>query len=148
MADVEEKLSGDFLFDLQYIRAAVSQLLQETGKSVEALNGLGANRYPTLAEALVRISREVETVLTRRREIPAAPLVIDFEAINVAMHDVVGGKNATWGRSKTGWACRSPPALPSPPTPTRSSWITIAWRLGSWQSWKAGFLTIWTAWTG
>ncbi|PIU54071.1 MAG: hypothetical protein COS90_02775, partial [Deltaproteobacteria bacterium CG07_land_8_20_14_0_80_60_11] len=31
MADMEEKLSGDYLFDLQYIRAAVSQLHQETG---------------------------------------------------------------------------------------------------------------------
>ena len=41
MADMEEKLSGDYLFDLQYIRAAVSQLHQETAKLVDALNGLG-----------------------------------------------------------------------------------------------------------
>ena len=85
MADMEEKLSGDYLFDLQYIRAAVSQLHQETGKLVDALNGLGGNRYQGLSEALARISREVEAVLTRRREIPAAPLVIDFEDINAAM---------------------------------------------------------------
>src|SRR5665811_1788211 len=74
MADMEEKLSGDYLFDLQYIRAAVSQLHQETGQLVDALNGLGGNRYGALAEALARISREVEEVLTRRREIPVAPL--------------------------------------------------------------------------
>jgi len=42
MAHMEEKLSGDYLFDLQSIRAAVSQLHQKTGKLLDALNGLGA----------------------------------------------------------------------------------------------------------
>ena len=42
----------------------------------------------------------MEEVLTRRREIPAAPLVIDFEDINVTMDDVVGGKNANLGEVK------------------------------------------------
>ena len=111
MADMEEKLSGDYLFDLQYIRAAVSQLHQETGKLVDALNGLGGNRYQALAEALARISREVEEVLTRRREIPAAPLVIDFEAINAAMHDVVGGKNANLGEVKNRVGLPVPPGF-------------------------------------
>jgi pyruvate,water dikinase len=100
MADMEEKLSGDYLFDLQYIRAAVSQLHQETGKLVDALNGLGGNRYGALSEALARIGQETEEVLTRRREIPEAPLVIDFEALNAAMGDVVGGKNANLGEVK------------------------------------------------
>ena len=130
MADMEEKLSGDYLFDLQYIRAAVSQLHQETGKLVEALNGLGGNRYEALAEALARISREVEEVLTRRREIPAAPLVIDFEDLNAGMGDVVGGKNANLGEVKNRVGCRCPPVLPSPLMPTRFSWITITWRPG------------------
>ena len=100
MADMEEKLSGDYLFDLQYIRAAVSQLHQETAKLVNALNGLGANRYQGLSEALARIIREVEAVLTHRREIPVAPLVIDFEALNTTMADMVGGKNANLGEVK------------------------------------------------
>ena len=56
MADMEEKLSGDYLFDLQYIRAAVIQLHQETGRLVEALNGLGGDRYGALTEALGRIA--------------------------------------------------------------------------------------------
>ena len=148
MADMEEKLSGDFLFDLQYIRAAVSQLHQATARLVEALNGLGGNRYGALAEALARISREVEEVLTRRREIPAAPLVIDFEDINAAMGDVVGGKNANLGEVKNRVGLPVPPVLPSPPTPTRSSWITITWRPGSWPYWRVGVWMIWTAWTG
>lgn len=100
MADMEEKLSGDYLFDLQYIRATVSHLHLETGKLVDALNGLGGNRYGALAEALDRLRREVEEVLTRRREIPAAPLVIFFDDLDAGMGDVVGGKNANLGEVK------------------------------------------------
>jgi pyruvate,water dikinase len=111
MADMEEKLSGDYLFDLQYIRAAVSQLHQETGQLVDALNGLGSNRYGALAEALARISCEVEEVLTRRREIPAAPLVIDFEDLNAGMSDVVGGKNANLGEVKNRVGLPVPPGF-------------------------------------
>jgi pyruvate,water dikinase len=100
MADMEEKLSGDYLFDLQYIRATVSQLHLETGKLVDALNGLGGYRYQALAEALGRIRREVDEVLNRRREIPQAPLVIFFEDLDAGMGDVVGGKNAHLGEVK------------------------------------------------
>jgi len=100
MADMEEKLSGDFLFDLQYIRATVTQLLQETGRLVEALNGLGGRRYQALTEALTRISCEVEEVLSRRREIPPAPLVIDFRDLDAGMAEVAGGKNANLGEVK------------------------------------------------
>jgi pyruvate,water dikinase len=100
MADMEEKLSGDYLFDLQYIRATVTQLLQETGRLVDALNGLGGHRYQALAEALDHIGREVQEVLYRRREIQPAPLVIDFEDLDAGMAEVVGGKNANLGEVK------------------------------------------------
>ncbi len=100
MADMEEKLSGDYLFDLQYIRATVAELCQVTGKLVEALNGLGGNRYPALDEALDRIGAEVVEVLNRRREIPAAPLVLDFDALDAGRSEMVGGKNANLGEVK------------------------------------------------
>ena len=70
MADMEEKLSGDFLFDFEYIRATVQKLVQETSALVTALNGLGGDRYQPLIEATARINQEIENVLTNRREIP------------------------------------------------------------------------------
>ena len=51
MADMEEKLSGDFLFDFEYIRATVQKLSQETSALVTALNGLGGHRYQALVDA-------------------------------------------------------------------------------------------------
>lgn len=97
MADMEEKLSGDYLFDLAYIRGAVSQLLQETQALVAALNGLGEDRYQALSLAAARLGQEVEAVLKRRREIPAGPLVIDFADLDLSQAEAVGGKNANLG---------------------------------------------------
>jgi pyruvate,water dikinase len=97
MTDMEEKLSGDFLFDLQYIRASVSQLAEETAALVDALNNLGDHRYDDLVDAFRRIITEVEDVLNRRREIPKAPLTISFDRLNLEMAEMVGGKNANLG---------------------------------------------------
>ncbi len=100
MADMEEKLSGDYLFDLQYIRATVNQLQHQTDAIVEALNGLGAGRYQSLTRVLDRVSARVSEVLNRRREIPPAPPVIDFTDLNAGMAEMVGGKGANLGEVK------------------------------------------------
>jgi pyruvate,water dikinase len=97
MADMEEKLSGDYLFDFQYIRSTVNQVCQETEALVYALNALGDWAYGDLAQAFQRIKVEVEGVLNRRREIPEAPLVLDLEEVDASMAEVVGGKNANLG---------------------------------------------------
>jgi len=100
MTDMEEKLSGDFLFDLQYIRASVSQLAEVTATLVDALNNLGDHRYDGLVDAFRRIITEVEDVLNQRREIPKAPLTISFDHLDVEMAEMVGGKNANLGEVK------------------------------------------------
>jgi pyruvate,water dikinase len=97
MADMEEKLSGDYLFDMAYIRAAVGELLQETQALAEALDGLGEGRYGHLKEAAARIGREVEALLEHRREIPAGPLVLDLAAVDLTQASLVGGKAANLG---------------------------------------------------
>ena len=76
MADMEEKLSGDYLFDLQYIRAAVSQLHQKTRQLVDALNGLGGNRYQGLSEALDRISRQGPNLRSLIQSLPESPSLL------------------------------------------------------------------------
>lgn len=111
MADMEEKLSGDYLFDLQYIRATVSQLDQESAALVAALNGLGSGRYHNLTAALKRITAEVEQVLNRRREIPVAPLVISFDDLDAGLAEQVGGKNANLGEVKNRVGLPVPPGF-------------------------------------
>ncbi|MCL4501533.1 MAG: PEP-utilizing enzyme [Deltaproteobacteria bacterium] len=109
MTDMEEKLSGDFLFDLQYIRASVSQLGEETATLVEALNSLGDHHYENLIASRRRIISEVNEALNQRREIQAAPLTISFDRLNLEMAETVGGKNANLGE------VRNRVQLPVPP---------------------------------
>jgi pyruvate, water dikinase len=109
MTDMEEKLSGDFIFDLQYIRASVSQLGQETASLVESLNALGDRRYEGLIDAFRRIIAEVEGVLNQRREIQKAPLAISFDELDFEKAELVGGKNANLGE------VRNRVGLPVPP---------------------------------
>ncbi|WP_449244754.1 PEP/pyruvate-binding domain-containing protein [Desulfobacca acetoxidans] len=100
MSDLGEKLSGDFLFDLQYIRSLCSRLAEQTGEMVAALNGLGNNRYLELEEARQRIVAEVEDILNRRREIPPAPFVMFFEELPQEAVEIGGGKNANLAQVK------------------------------------------------
>ena len=109
MTDMEEKLSGDFIFDLQYIRASVGQLADETATLVEALNNLGDHRYDGLVDAYRRIIGEVEGALNQRLEIQKAPLTISFDQIDLGMAERVGGKNANLGE------VRNRVHLPVPP---------------------------------
>ena len=109
MADMEEKLSGDFLFDLQYIRASVNQLAGETAILVETLNNLGDHRYGGLVDSFRRIIGEVENVLSQRREIPQAPLIMPLELLDLEKAESVGGKNANLGE------VRNRVGLPVPP---------------------------------
>ncbi len=111
MTDMEEKLSGDYLFDFQYIRSSVDHLRDETMALVASLNNMGGNRYQNLTRVAEHILAEVEKVLNRRREIPLAPLVIAFADLNLSMAEVVGGKNANLGEVKNRTGLPVPPGF-------------------------------------
>jgi len=101
MADMEEKLSGEYLFDFEYIRATVQQLLEETAALVEALNGLGNQRYGDLRDALMKIRAAIEAILANRREIPIAPPILFFEELDANKVEIAGGKGANLGEMRT-----------------------------------------------
>jgi pyruvate, water dikinase len=109
MTDLEEKRSGDYIFDLQYIRSTVERMRTESEALVDALNGLGGQRYQALSQAARRLFQEVEDILHRRREIPVAPLTLFLDEVDLSMAHIVGGKAANLGevRNKIG--------LPTPP---------------------------------
>lgn len=111
MADMGEKLSGDYLFDFQYIRSTLEEIRIETSALVEALNGLGGNRYQVLARVAEQLLKEVEDILYRRREIPPAPLVLPFAELDLEMADKAGGKAANLGEVKNRIGLPVPPGF-------------------------------------
>ena len=93
VADMGDKLSGEFLFDVNYIRPAYSKLYAEVSGCVEKLGLLTGGKYPKLAFALARIDARVRDALDEV-ESSSGPFVIFHNDITWENEDEVGGKNA------------------------------------------------------
>lgn len=97
MADAEEKLGGDFLFDMHYIRTLAQQLEDSVGKVVQDLNFITGNRYVSLIDAFEKIRLKVNDVLSSRITIPDTPYVLPLTEINYDLINAVGEKMARLG---------------------------------------------------
>ena len=97
MADMEEKLTGDFLFDTGYLHSQVEQLGDHLAKIVTATNYLTDQRFPELSAILQKIRKEVHQELVAVREIPDTPYVLPLSALSREETAAVGGKMANLG---------------------------------------------------
>lgn len=101
MADLEEKLSGEYLFDKQYLHASVRSLSDGVFSIIESLDTLSRGKFKALYDRHHSISREVEQILSPQMDIPASDLVISLEALRGDMSDIAGGKLANLGEVKS-----------------------------------------------
>ena len=60
MADMEEKLSGEYLFDIQYIKTTVRLLGSGVLKIIENLNLISKNKYALFFKTHEDIRNEIE----------------------------------------------------------------------------------------
>jgi pyruvate,water dikinase len=97
MADMEEKLSGEYLFDRHYIDANVDELSGGVRKIIEHLNVLSHDKYGTLRDIYEDIGKEIESTLSRRKELPSCDLTVPLEKLDGRMWNVAGGKIAHLG---------------------------------------------------
>ncbi|MEW5746527.1 MAG: PEP/pyruvate-binding domain-containing protein [Nitrospirota bacterium] len=97
MADMEEKLSGDFLFDRQYINRTVDATVGGVRSIVNSLNALSGSGYSLLHERLDTISAAISSALSRTVEIPVSSYTVPLDEITRDMAAVAGGKIANMG---------------------------------------------------
>ncbi|HKZ56143.1 MAG TPA: PEP/pyruvate-binding domain-containing protein, partial [Thermodesulfovibrionales bacterium] len=97
MADMEEKLSGEYLFDRHYINQKITEIAEGVKKTVYKLNEISGNKYYVLHERFFEIISKIEKFLTKHWEIPASPNTLSLEEITKEMVDRLGGKNANLG---------------------------------------------------
>ncbi len=97
MADMEEKLSGEFLFDRHYINQGITAISEGVKKIIDRLNEISNNKYSVLHERFLGIVSNIEKLLTRKREIPLSSSTIPFDKITKEIIDSLGGKNANLG---------------------------------------------------
>jgi len=94
ITDMGEKLGGDYLFDVVYVREAYSRLASSVEGSVRAFEGLTQGGYPRLMDVSARIGSEI-TAEIEGAPGPVLPLAIPYEDIGSDMAPEVGGKNAS-----------------------------------------------------
>jgi pyruvate,water dikinase len=100
LADMEEKLSGEYLFDRQYINKNVKLISQGVFDLIENLNALSQDKYTQLYKVHDSINNDIEKILAQKLEIPASDFTIPLENLTSEMKDIAGGKNAHLGDIK------------------------------------------------
>ncbi len=108
MADMEEKLSGEYLFDRHYINTNVKLISDGVSKIIEYINDLSEQKYKTLYSRYEEINKNIEKKLTYKIEIPVSDLTIPLENFTKEMTNIGGGKIAHLGEIKNRLKLQTP----------------------------------------
>jgi pyruvate,water dikinase len=103
MADLEEKRSGEFLFDRAYLGQAIDRIVPAVGRIVERLDHLTGGKYPELARAHAGIAAEIARAFAHRAEVPeGGALVLPLAEVSGGSVLLAGGKMAHLGEVRNG----------------------------------------------
>ncbi|MBM4274951.1 MAG: pyruvate, phosphate dikinase [Deltaproteobacteria bacterium] len=97
MADMEEKLSGDFLFDTGYLYTQTEKLGARVSQMAAEVNRLTGGRFPELPAICRRLQEEIQRELAEVPVIPETPYVLPLTALNRESAPAVGSKMANLG---------------------------------------------------
>ena len=98
MADLEEKRSGEFLFDRAYLTATFGVLSGGVRRIVESLQLLTNGRYPGLVGAHAAIDEKIGIALRGPRIDLAGPPLLRLVQITAETAHLAGGKMSHLGR--------------------------------------------------
>jgi pyruvate,water dikinase len=76
MADMEEKLSGDYLFDMHYIRSNLNILSNKMPIIIDSLYEISDGKYSELYDIFKKADSEIQAILTKKREIESITRVM------------------------------------------------------------------------
>lgn len=97
MADMGEKLSGDYLFDKQYIESVIDQLEDVVYKIVYDLNLITSKKYLTLFDVFEKSKTDIRGELNSQFTLPKGEYVYSISDLTKEMSDHAGEKLATLG---------------------------------------------------
>jgi pyruvate,water dikinase len=93
IADLGEKLGGDYIFDTRYIETGVERLGKAVKNSIDGLNELCSNRFENLYSVYDKLTGELERLLAGRED-TKGPQILALDAIHFLDWEIVGGKGA------------------------------------------------------
>ncbi|QWR78014.1 PEP/pyruvate-binding domain-containing protein [Candidatus Magnetomonas plexicatena] len=97
MADMSEKLSGEFLFDRRYIENSVNNITETLHDLIKHLNDISKNKYFVLNGILDAISTDINNAITGQRHIIKSSYILPAKEITKEMADITGSKVANLG---------------------------------------------------
>ena len=68
MADMEEKVAGDFLFDMHYVRSNLQVISHKVPIIIRCLNEISDGKYAGLNDVLKRVDSEIQGILAKKRK--------------------------------------------------------------------------------
>jgi len=100
ISDLEEKSSGEYLFDMEFIKKNLDEIDGNIKAIAELLNVLSNNRYSKLNDAYSRIHDEIYNSLPGEGKIIEDDAIIPFEKLDASFARQVGSKCANLGELK------------------------------------------------
>ena len=97
IADMGDKLSGDYLFDKQYIYSICQELDENIFNIIYNLNLISRKKYLKLFDVFAKIQASIKAELESQPVISKSSYLIPFEEITRDISDKVGEKMATLG---------------------------------------------------
>ncbi|MDH3330622.1 MAG: PEP/pyruvate-binding domain-containing protein, partial [Desulfobulbaceae bacterium] len=94
IADTNDKLSGDYIFDQHYIKATTQEICNLVEKMVFGLDNLVHHRYPNLHSVFLRIKDDIEDEFLLQKRKISTEFIIPYGQVTRDIADDVGGKNA------------------------------------------------------
>lgn len=116
IGDMEEKAQGEYLFDINYIRAGLAQIRKGVREIIEGMVSLGGEAYEGLRERYEKIDAELSRVLPESRPVEQDAFTIPFDEVGSDRAWSVGSKSAQLGEMK------SKLGLPTPDGFAISAW--------------------------
>jgi pyruvate,water dikinase len=93
MADMGEKLGGDYVFDRQYILSSCRDMAAQVYEMIYNYDALAPRKHPSLDRVFRLVNHDIEEELAGRPVIPRSDYVLAYEEITDDLADGVGGKN-------------------------------------------------------
>jgi pyruvate,water dikinase len=97
VSQLEDKMSGEYIFDINYLKASIDDLSSEIHRIVSALNLLSENRYTELFTRQIAIQEDLRNIIEGEAVQTTDQYVMDYDSINAELDTIVGAKNAILG---------------------------------------------------
>ena len=100
ISQLEDKLSGEYIFDINYLKQTVAQVSEEIYGVILNLNYISDNKYTELITCQVEIQSQLESILESYSKNIPNQFVVNYDEINPSLTEIVGSKNANLGEVK------------------------------------------------